>query len=118
MSDAASTEPLPLDIDLDAPYDRGSVDARFERGALRMARLEESVAILRGEVAENTGMTAEVHEVIVAIKSGLYALAKVGRGLAWCGRQLSLFFKWATPIVVGAAAIWHFVFGGDPPVKH
>lgn len=91
MSDS---NPIPLDDAGVSTVTLEAINARFKRGSERMDNLEASMRI-------NTAMTSDVHEVLMAARSGINAIAKFGRGLAMVGRWLVKAIK---PLAVVAAA--------------
>jgi hypothetical protein len=119
------------EVHVDVRFDRQSTDGpaeeqqpsldsiigRLRYGGERMDMLEERLGRIEKSMDHNTDMTRDVHELLVAVRSGLVTLAKVGRGLAAIGRWLHRFFKWALPIAAGIAFIWHQFHNGDgtPP---
>lgn len=113
--------PIPFDGRDDDLYEQdpttaAAINARFARGTQRMARLEqelkrntEATEANGIALAQNNEMTREMYEVWAMAKSGLEAIAKLGRGLAITGRWIARAVKWLTPIVVGIVAIYHAV---------
>ncbi|QOR55297.1 MAG: hypothetical protein SHS37scaffold220_66 [Phage 67_12] len=88
-----------------------AIHERLEQGSDRMDRIEASMA-------DNTDMTRDVHEVILAARSGFAAIAKFGRGLAITGGWIAKAARWLAPVVVAVVAIYHGVqtllHGGKP----
>jgi hypothetical protein len=96
------------------PTTIAAITARLNRGGERMARFEHRMKTLEESVKANTAltkadhdMTSEVHEVILAVRSGFYALAKFGRGLARVGIWTRKALLWAGPPVAIVAGAWH-----------
>jgi hypothetical protein len=87
------------------------VERRFAHGDARMKGLEEGLA-------DNTELTRDVHEVILAARSGFAAIAKFGRGLAITGTWIAKAVRWLAPVVIAAVAVYHGVqsllHGGKP----
>ena len=102
------SHPIPLDDAGVSTVTLEAINGRFKRGSERMDQLEVSMRI-------NTAMTSDVHEVLMAARSGINAIAKFGRGLAMVGRGLRRVVIWLTPIAVAAGAIYHWLFGGALP---
>jgi len=121
MTDTDHSEPIPFDPDLEEKLRRDSpaVDAinkKFARGSERMRRFEAGldhntkVTEQTAKVlAENTEMTREMWEVWSTAKSGLEALAKLGRGLAKVGRWIVAAAKVLAPVAAAVVGIYHAI---------
>lgn len=87
------------------------VERRLLEGEERMQKLEQGLDV-------NTGLTRDVHEVILAARSGFAAIAKFGRGLAITGTWIAKAVRWLAPLVVAVVAIYHgiqtLLHGGKP----
>jgi uncharacterized small protein (DUF1192 family) len=92
-----------------------STEATPDNADLQIQRLEEQIAILRGEVeevrgnlAKNTEVTQEVADLLGAAKGAFRVLDGLGTVMAWVGR-----------IALGALAVWGLwsavASGGRPP---
>lgn len=129
-ADNDESMPIPFDADLDDggdgdPRTIEAINARFARGSARMLRLEQElkrnteVTLATGAaLANNNKMTGEMWEVFSAGKSGIEALAKLGRGLAAVGNWIVKVIKYLTPIAAGVIALYHALAalkGGGPP---
>lgn len=82
-----------------------AINDRLELGDQRMLAFEKALTDVKKDLAANTtltkvgtGMVSDVHEVLMMAKSGIEAIGKFGRGLAWCGR-------WAMKIIAFAGRI-------------
>jgi hypothetical protein len=109
------TSPGDIDTDFDTLNDQSrfdSIEKRLALGARRMDRIE-------GEVKENTDMTRDVHEMLLAWRAGMSAIAKFGRGLAMVGRGIMKLVRWAGIVAGAGVAIWSAIYaithGGRTP---
>lgn len=88
-----------------------AINERLRQGSERMDRIEASMAA-------NTDMTRDVHEVILAARSGFAAIAKFGRGLAITGTWVVKAVRWLAPPIAAAIAVYHgiqaLMHGGKP----
>lgn len=93
-------------------FDRRATDANVSSLALRVAGLESRMEVMEKnqaanarELLANTALTRQVHTNTEAIVDAVQSLAGLWE---WCtkwGRRLSIFAKYATPIVTFIAAI-------------
>lgn len=97
-----TSEPIPLDDAGVSTATLETINARFERGSDRMDRLETAMEV-------NTQMTADVHEVLMAARSGIAAIGKFGRGLARVGNWLRKLLIWVTPPLAALGVFWQDV---------
>jgi hypothetical protein len=116
MSEQTEAEKAPFDGREDDaatinPTTIAAINERLRQGSERMDRIEASMAA-------NTDMTRDVHEVILAARSGFAAIAKFGRGLAITGGWIAKAVRWLAPVVIAVVAIYHgigaLVHGGKP----
>ena len=72
----------------------GSIDSRFNAAYLRMDAIEK-------DLRENTELTRDIRDVIVATKVGFKVLAGMGTAA-----------KWITYIVTPLVALWGYLHSG------
>jgi len=102
---------------------------------LRFLRMEQRLTQQDTALAANTAITVttsknmeDVHDLLMAAQSGIDAIAKFGRGLAWIGHKFFIIGMWLFRLlkwggVVGAAvsaillAVYEIRHGGSPPGK-
>ena len=131
MSEPDESAPIPFDPELEAKLQRDepAIDAindRFDRGAARMSRFEQSLRrnteateSIAADLKENAAMTREMWEVWSAAKSGIEALAKLGRGMATIGRWIVKAAKVLAPVAAAVVATYQAFTAlmGHPPAK-
>jgi hypothetical protein len=96
------------------PTTIAAITARLNRGGQRMARFELRMKNLEDSVRANTAltkadhdMTQEIRDFITNVKTGIYAVARFGRGLARLGIWMRRAVLWAGPPIGIVVAAWH-----------
>lgn len=120
MVDPTKTTPIPFSEGSRVDYTTIElINARFDRNSVRMQgladQLERSAARMQGlaeKLADNTEMTAEIHDAWLGLKSGLGTIAKIGRGLARVGGWIRKAVIWLAPLAAAGVAVWHALHGG------
>lgn len=94
------------------------IEERQKANSERMGLADERMDRLETAVGVNTDMTRDVHEMLMAWRAGMNAIAKFGRGLAVIGKWLMKIIKWAGAVAAAGVAIWTFIqtiTHGAPP---
>ena len=115
MTEPPPAEPVATSTNGYPPFEDSrrleAIEARQLVSSARMDRFEV-------ELKDIAGMTRDVHEMLLAWRAGMSALAKFGRALACVGRWLAAAIKFIAPVAAGAAAIYAavivFIHKGHP----
>lgn len=76
----------------------------------RMETFEGLLAENTAQTRANSDMTRDVHEMLLAWRAGMNALAKFGRGLAWVGIWVLKILKVGGAIAAAVYAIWLLIY--------
>lgn len=112
------SKPIPFrdseDEHPDDPTTVAAINERFRRGSERMNRFEKALGDTNALLGENTRMTRvntemteDVHEILMAAKSGIATIGKVGRGLGTTGRWIRKAVMWTVPPIMAVVGAWH-----------
>jgi hypothetical protein len=88
--------------------DLALIHDRLEKGDQRMGRIEQSQALAKQAIDDNTEITSEIRDLITSVKTGFKVLG--GLGIA---------AKWVAAIAGAASAVWALIYaathGGQLP---
>ena len=90
-----------------------SIEERMAAGDKRMAEIEKQLNAMREELHDNSEITQEIREILIAARWGLRALGGLGQAVKWVGVVAG-----GVAAVYGAyQALKQGVFGVLPPPK-
>ena len=107
LDDAAITE---REVNTDRNDRLDAIEQRLQDGGERMATFETLLSVNTAQTLATAEMTRDVHEMLLAWRAGMNAIAKFGRGIAWVGQWMLRIAKFGGAIAGGIYAVWLLIY--------